>query len=469
MNPYSFAILCFGFCSFLIGYFVWLRREDLVGKIYFLFSASISFWALFSGICWSLNDVSPRALFYLRIADIGALLIPPTWLHFSLAYGNALPKHRGLVRFFYILSLVFCFFSFSKYYIQDLRMTSLGITFKEPGILFVAYTIIFFFVVLLGYYFLIRRMLQLKGQDKTRILGFIISVSVGYIGGGLYFLPIYRIEIPQYAIFIMPFYPFAAAYFMSKKGLFDAEELAQAAHRDKLMAIGVLAASINHEVRNPLYVIKGLAESCLERQKQGVFPNDKKALESANDVFSKTMQQADRAMDIIKRLSLFAKSGVDSEIKFENIKIADVLEDVISLVHYELASHNIALSREIPADLPEVRADRRYLEEILFNLIVNAAQATKANSLSKKPGEIKIGAHSENDKLQLEIADNGPGIPEDKIKDVFRPFYTTKEEGTGLGLYITKQLIEKIGGRIDVASRAEEGTAFTVRFPKPKT
>jgi two-component system NtrC family sensor kinase len=340
-------------------------------------------------------------------------------------------------------------------------------------------TLNYFLVVPLGFFQLFRKAKKMPKAERGQVLGLFWSAFVGYLGGAVTFLPVYGIAFPQEGMFLLPLYPFVLAYFMIKQKLFDEAEFAQAAHRDKLMEIGVLAASINHEVRNPLYLIKGLAESCLERQKEGVFSNDKKVIESANEAFTKTMQQTDRAMDIIKRLSIFAKSGIESEIKFEAVKVGAVLEDVLALIHFELASHNIAITRDIPQNLPDVRADRRYLEEILFNLLVNATQAIRGIG---KSGEIRIAAtefthpvcksvhtpgvcNVERDRVVITIADTGPGIPEDKLKDVFRPFYTTREEGTGLGLYITKQLVEKIGGRIDVASRSGEGTVFTVLLP----
>jgi len=178
--------------------------------------------------------------------------------------------------------------------------------------------------------------------------------------------------------------------------------------------------------------------------------------------------------------------------KFEAVPIEDVLEDILPLVRYELAANNIALTRDIPKNLPDVQADRRYLEEIFFNLIVNAIQAFKE---ACKSGEIKIttsvipakaGIQELDSRLKrsgmtkvrnpemvqkgagqviITIQDNGPGIPEDKLKDVFRPFYTTKAEGTGLGLYITQQLVEKIRGRISVESELGKGTIFFVNLP----
>jgi signal transduction histidine kinase len=349
-----------------------------------------------------------------------------------------------------------------------------------PGVLFCVFAVYFTGVIFVGFLILIFRMNQTKGKERKQLFGFILATSLGFVGGGLTLPPVFGMEVPQYAIFLMPLYPFLTAFFMMKKGLFDLDDLAQAAHRDKLTAIGVLAASINHEVKNPLFVIKGLAESCLERQKEGIFSTEKKVIESANDAMQRSIEQADRAMDIIKRLSLFAKAGIEGEMKFESVSVSEVMENILPLVRYELAVHSITLTRDIPKDLPDVHADRRYLEEIFFNLIVNAIQALRGRP---KPGEIKITAREGDSGLEtrnsscsnnrvssyeervpviITIQDNGPGIPADKLKDVFRPFYTTKAEGTGLGLYITQQLVEKIGGRIAVESQAGMGTTFTV-------
>ena len=463
MNLYNVSLLCFTFCSLLLGMLVWLKRQDEIGKRYLIMSVFYSGWSIFIAV--NLNNTVSDAwgLFAGRLGNGFAIFIPVLWYHFVVTYSGRVNNCRQVVRFLYCVSIAIACFTFSPWFIPKVAPMVGFKYYSQAGPLYYLQGLNFFIVVPLSFVELYRKIKISDGSESRQAKGLFLAALFGYLGGSPTFFPIFGIPLPQYTLFLLPLYPFSLAYFMIKQKLFDEADLAQAAHRDKLMAIGVLAASINHEVRNPLYVIKGQAESWLERQKEGVFPNEKKVIESAGEVFSKTMQQADRAMDIIKRLSLFAKSGVDNEIKFENIRIRDVLEDVISLVRYELATHNIALSREIPADLPEVRADRRYLEEILFNLIVNAAQATKG---SEKPGEIKISAIFENDKLQLEIADNGPGIPEDKIKDVFRPFYTTKEEGTGLGLYITKQLIERNGGAIQVYSCIGRGTSFRTILPR---
>ena len=462
MNPYNFSVLCFGFCSLLVGLFVWLKRQDRVGQLYFLLSLVYAGWALPFSIKISDNVSYDVALHAARIANCSAAFIPTLWFHFCLAYTGRSQIHQKLLRVLYCVPFLILAVSYTPWFVTGLRPILNFKHYATPGFFYYLMTLNYFLVLPLGFVQLIKKMKEVPRSEKRQLLGLFWVSCIAYLSGGATFLPIYGIAFPQEGMFLIPFYPFVLAYFITRTSLFDEEELAQAAHRDKLTAIGVLAASINHEVKNPLFIIKGLAESCLERQKEGIFPTKEKALESANDAMKRSIEQADRAMDIIKRLSLFAKAGIDSEIKFEAVNVQTVLEDILLLVRYELAAHSIALTRDIPPDMPSVNADHRYLEEIFFNLIVNACQALKETG---KPGEIKISALLEGERVFVKVEDNGPGIPADKLKDVFRPFYTTKTEGTGLGLYITKQLVEKIHGRIDVRSEVGQGTIFTVVLP----
>ncbi len=489
MNPYNFSVLCFGFCSLLVGLFVWLKRQDRIGKLYFVLSLFYAGWALPFSIKISDSISYYAALHAARIANCAAAFIPVAWFHFCLAYTEKEKVHQKLVQLFYFVPFLILVVSYTPWFVTGLRPILGFRYYATPGIFYYLMTANYFAITPLGFWLLFRRINEVSKAERGQIWGLFWAAFVGYLGGATTFLPIYGIAFPQEGMFLLPIYPFALAYFMTKQKLFDVEELAQAAHRDKLTAIGVLAASINHEIRNPLFVIKGLSENWLERKKEGVFTDDKQVIEKGEETMMRSIEQADRAMDIIKRLSLFAKAGIDSEIKFEQIKIGDVLEDILPLIRFELAINRIALKREIPLDLPEIRADRRYLEEVLFNLIVNAIQALKERPeggeikvtcsqqviASREDGEAIPGVRSprpkdglamtKTGKVIITIQDNGPGIPADKLTHVFRPFYTTKEEGTGLGLYITQQLVEKIKGRIFVESKIGIGTTFSVSLP----
>jgi len=131
-------------------------------------------------------------------------------------------------------------------------------------------------------------------------------------------------------------------------------------------------------------------------------------------------------------------------------------------VNHPLFYHKIKLIQDIPTDLPPIHADHIYLEEILFNLIVNATQALKG----AEKGRITISAEKVDQAVVVKIADNGSGMTSEQQQNIFKPFYTTKEEGTGLGLYITKQLVEKNGGKITVTSKPGQGTTFMLTFQR---
>ncbi len=487
MNPYAITSYTTALATFVVGLYIYLRdKNTYLNKVFFYYSLSIASWAFLTAY-HAMVSVPGVALFCAKMMHIAVSFIPAFFLYFVVVLLGCEKEKRiqNLLSVVFVLAGILSLMSVMTDWVVAGVRAKLGYAnFMDPGPLYFALLTFFSVVALLGLLFLIDAFLR---QGKSSIHGkkyayLFWSSLVGYAMGASSFFPVYdRAWFPYpYGSLGITFYVMVVAYVTFKYGFFDLNDLAQAAHRDKLTAIGVLAASINHEVKNPLFIIKGLAESCLERQKEGIFPSKEKALESANDAMKRTMDQADRAMDIIKRLSLFAKAGIESEIKFEQVKIAQVVEDILPLIRYELAAHNISLNREFPPDLPEVYADRRYLEEILFNLVVNACQALKDVG---KPGEIMIRAVTGSaprthrvctptytpgvygGSVIIEISDTGPGIPADKLKDVFRPFYTTKAEGTGLGLYITKQLVEKIRGRIDVQSEVRQGTVFIVTLP----
>lgn len=114
----------------------------------------------------------------------------------------------------------------------------------------------------------------------------------------------------------------------------------------------------------------------------------------------------------------------------------------------------------MPDDLPRVRSNQNQLQEVLLNLILNAAQA-----MGEKGGKIALSATANGSMVTLKVADNGPGISPAKVKKVFDPFFTTKATGTGLGLFVSQRIIKSHGGTIDLASEEGKGTCFTIQLP----
>jgi len=251
---------------------------------------------------------------------------------------------------------------------------------------------------------------------------------------------------------------------ISNAKLFDelSKTQAEAAQREKMAVIGTLAAGINHEICNPLGIVRGHCEMFLLNLRDGLYHG--KSVEEmskiASDIMNKVIKETDRATGITKKLSGFAKPSKRSEL--EEIYIEKEVDEVLGLIGHDMSVNNIEVQKDFPENFPVITADKKQIQEVLFNIIRNAAQA-----MDKKPGRIVLSGFSENGSAVIRIADNGSGIPADKIGQIFNPFYTTKApgKGTGLGLFIVKQVVEKNKGSIAVESEAGVGTTFTLRFP----
>lgn len=236
---------------------------------------------------------------------------------------------------------------------------------------------------------------------------------------------------------------------------------AEAAQREKMAVIGTLSAGINHEICNPLGIARGQCEAFLLNVKDGLYnsKSSNELLTKAKEIMAKVIKETDRATAITKKLSSFAKPA-KGESEFVNID--KEIDDVFGLVGYELKLENIEFEKRIEKDLPDIFVDKKQLQEVLFNLIRNAGQA-----IGEK-GKITITAKQNEGKVSIDIKDTGSGIHDDKLKELFNPFFTTKDpgKGTGLGLFIVRQVVEKNGGKIHLKeTKANEGTTFTVEFP----
>jgi len=471
VNFYAYSVLAFGVGALLIAVLVWVKLNNRIGFHFFLFSLFSGMWAMFASQAYSNNFSYDESLFFSRLANLFALWIGPAWYGFVLVFSKANKKNTALnvvLYVFCITAFFLSFCSFSSLYLADVYEI---VSFKyhpKCGPLYHIFTTVFFLSIGLGYLRLFSYLKSLTEREKKQCLWLICSTGAGFLGGGLTFFPIYGIPLPQQAMFLMPLYPLFMGLAMMKYGLLNEESLILAAHKDKLAALGILTASINHEIRAPLFVMRGLAETQAKD----------------NELSKNFLTQIDRITGIVSRLTHFAKKGVEEAAQIEPVDLKEVLADIRPLFQHQLNYQSIEYSQEIPADLPKVMADRRYLEEILFNLILNACQALKntpnpkimltgsvlgAQSRGLTPmvsSSLKPLASGHQPAIVIIIADNGPGIPPDQLKHIFKPFHTTKQEGTGLGLYITKQLVEKCGGKITVESAAENGARFIVSFKR---
>ena len=223
----------------------------------------------------------------------------------------------------------------------------------------------------------------------------------------------------------------------------------QLSESDKLAAIGTLAASIAHEVNNPLEAIKN---SLFLLQSEG-------NTESRGRFLDIALREMERVSHIIRQMLGFARrsGGV------EWLNINRLLDETLALVGNKLQHSGIRVMCDFERDLPDVHAFPDQLRQVFLNLILNAQQSIeRVGRITIKTSRCDTAVQPA---IQVEISDTGRGIAESDLKRIFEPFFSTRKDGTGLGLWVTQNIIRQHGGRLDVNSTVSRGTVFQVTLP----
>ena len=225
----------------------------------------------------------------------------------------------------------------------------------------------------------------------------------------------------------------------------------QIIHTRKIASLGTLVSGVAHELNNPINNIILTVDSLVGKQN---VPEERMA-KLLNDI----LEQAIRAGGIVKNLLDFSRAEVSV---MQDVDIAVLLKEIFKITENELVMKKITLTKQIREDLPKINGNRQSLQQVFFNLVINAIQAMAEN------GELTVTADlDESGKVAVTVRDTGEGIPEDNLPHIFDPFFTTKDvgKGTGLGLSVSYGIVKKHGGVIMVDSRTGEGTVFTVSLP----
>jgi len=224
---------------------------------------------------------------------------------------------------------------------------------------------------------------------------------------------------------------------------------------EKLASLGELTAGIAHEINNPTAVILGNMELIISEMGERLEPVKFEA--------ELIIEQVYRIRTIMQSLLQYSRNGESSEY-IRAININDLIEHTLPLVRHEVETHHIAISLKLHADI-EIQIRKQELQQVLINLIVNAVQSSCTVT-----GELVIETANWDDKgVIINISDNGAGIEEDRLDKVFDPFYTTKQNGTGLGLSVSFGLVQSYGGTIKVENNPTGGACFSIYLlHKPK-
>jgi signal transduction histidine kinase/CheY-like chemotaxis protein len=235
------------------------------------------------------------------------------------------------------------------------------------------------------------------------------------------------------------------------------ERTEQLLQSEKLATMGALLAGVAHELNNPLAVVLGQTHMLKE------VSADASVVERAEKINT----AAGRCVRIVRNFLALARKRPPER---TDVALNDVVTEAIELLAYEFRSDGIAVTTALAADLPRFSADAHQLHQVLVNLLTNAHHAMR-----KMPGVKRVSITTRLDatrgRIQLEVADTGPGIPSEIQQKVFEPFFTTKPagQGTGLGLSLCRRIAEEHGGTLTLTSTPGRGTAFLIELPPTST
>jgi C4-dicarboxylate-specific signal transduction histidine kinase len=228
--------------------------------------------------------------------------------------------------------------------------------------------------------------------------------------------------------------------------------------QEKMVALGHVAAGIAHEIRNPLSGIN-IYLSSLEQillQSASVKAEEK---DQAEECLRHLKTASARISSVVQRVMAFSRPIPPA---FEMANVNQAIEDAVAISAVTLRTHGVELTKMLPEDLPKCYVDPRLLEQVVLNLITNADQAMNGR---KKPKRLEIRSFRDGDGIVIKVSDSGPGVPPPLRERIFDPYFTTKSDGTGIGLSLSNRVIAVHGGVLSVGESPLGGAEFRIRIP----
>lgn len=224
----------------------------------------------------------------------------------------------------------------------------------------------------------------------------------------------------------------------------------------RIRSLGGLTASIAHEINQPLAAIVTSGSAC-----QRWLEHDPPNLERALRALQRMIDDADRASDVVARIRSQIRNAEPQRVL---VRLADVVEEVVALAQGELDRNEVVLSEQIQDGLPAVMADRVQIGQVLVNLVLNAIEAMRDTPADGRRLALSLG-NDDAGLVRLSLADSGPGLSPQAQDSLFDTFWTTKPDGTGLGLTISRDIIESHGGRLWAQAGQSGGAVFCFTLP----
>ena len=233
-------------------------------------------------------------------------------------------------------------------------------------------------------------------------------------------------------------------------------QLTEIAQMNRLAAAGELSASMSHEVKQPLAAIAANANAAL-RWLTRPTPD----MGEARAALARIVSEAHRASDVIGTIRAMFKNAGDDKAA---VDVNAVIRDVLSLVRVDLDTRRIAVETDLPAGLPAVVGCPAQLQQVFLNVVTNAVEAM--DSVAERARTLRVTSRpNATDWVLVTIEDSGDGIDPRNAKQIFEPFYTTKQQGMGLGLSICRSIVEAHGGRLSASPGALHGLALSISLP----
>jgi signal transduction histidine kinase len=230
---------------------------------------------------------------------------------------------------------------------------------------------------------------------------------------------------------------------------------AQLANSERLASLGLLAAGLSHEINNPLASITTCLDGLRRRIRQ---QGDGHLPEEFEEYLELIRGEVNRCSELTERLKVFGRRPHEVP---QRVDITEVVGEIVALVRYLAEKERVEIELRLAPTTEPVIGDEQKIRQIILNLVLNAIQAIDG------PGRLEISTAGDDGEVTIEVADSGTGIEPHELQQIFEPFYSSRPDGrgTGLGLFISKIIVDQLGGSIDVTSTLGEGTRFIVRFP----
>ncbi len=227
------------------------------------------------------------------------------------------------------------------------------------------------------------------------------------------------------------------------------------AHASRVTTMGELTASLAHEVNQPIAAAVTDANTCLRW-----LTRDQPDLDEAREAASRMAKDATRAAEIIARVRLMFKKGVAQR---ELVDVSELLREMVILLRNEISRHSISVRTELAEALPQIMGDRVQLQQVVMNLIINSIDAMKDVEGTR---ELTINSRrAEGEQVMVSVTDTGVGLPSQQADQIFDAFFSTKAHGTGMGLRISRSIVESHGGRLWATDNSPRGASFNLTLP----